>query len=630
MSDLDRIAQELKADTSLEQAEELPGHDKDRALLAQAARVLEGLDLSPATIEFILRLASRESRVSTNRISIPARLEEITSRRLTRVDARLLVLRQARESSRMSAERASTHLGTSVPVLERIEAGETDALLALAPDAVVDYARAIGVDPSEVLRALFQEAGVDKSDRVDSEDRDDQDRRWIVGFFSALEQPTTREEVKRLNWKWTNRSVTRFAGGADPVEEMVARAQAVAVAAKDNGWSGPPFDPIKLAETLRIEVVPNDGVKDARTVPTPTGVRIEFNPNRPRPRIRYSIAHEIGHTLFPDCRAYIRNRASYHDLHGDEWQIESLCNIAAAEFLMPAGSLRTLPGIEPGIDHALSIREQFQVSVEAALIRLVRSWVGSCAMFVVSRADEGHEAPFRLDYVIGSPSWRIPIPKGSSLPTDSLVKDCTTVGFTAKGAEIWFDSTPRLRVECVAIAPFPGSSYTYLVGDAASPRGTDTKLIAHIVNDATTNWGGGGFAQFIRRKWPHVQEDFKSWAVTHPKEYALGRVRPTEVHPGLWIVHMIAQHGYGPSARPRIRYQALQSCLQRTAELAVRLNASVHMPRIGTGQAGGEWSVIEDLVKAQLCEKDIKVSVYDPSGTSPSMRAPEAPPSRTD
>jgi len=74
------------------------------------------------------------------------------------------------------------------------------------------------------------------------------------------------------------------------------------------GWSGPPFDPAVLADMLRIEVRPSQDVLDARLVPEARNVRIEFNPNRSPGRVRYSIAHEIGHTLFPDHAQEARQR----------------------------------------------------------------------------------------------------------------------------------------------------------------------------------------------------------------------------------------------------------------------------------------------------------------------------------
>ena len=439
--------------------------------------------------------------------------------------------------------------------------------------------------------------------------------------------------------------MTQFAKGRDPVAAMLERAQGVAVAAIDAGWKGPPFDPFSLGAYLGIEITANEDVKDARTIPTADGLRIEFNPSRPRPRIRYSIAHEIGHTLFPDCRAYVRNRASYHELRGDEWQIESLCNIAAAEFLMPIGSLAELASEVADIDTALALRERFQVSVEAVLIRMVRSSGPPAAMFAASRVEASDVGDrYRLDYTVGSPTWRFAIPKGSLLPAKSVVAECAAVGFTAKGSEAWSEASARMQVECVGIPPYPNSRHPrvvgilreakrsvepkllmYLVGDATQPRGSGPKLIAHIVNDATSNWGGGGFAQFVRRRWPAVQQEFKVWAATHPDQFQLGRVHIARIEDGLWVAHMVAQRGYGASPKPRIRYEALQSCLQQVAQLATERSASVHMPRIGTGQAGGQWPIIEDLVRDQVCERGIAVTVYDPSGSDASLRTPELP-----
>ena len=48
--------------------------------------------------------------------------------------------------------------------------------------------------------------------------------------------------------------------------------------------------------------------------------------------------------------------------------------------------------------------------------------------------------------------------------------------------------------------------------------------------------------------------------------------------------------------------------------------ASVHMPRIGTGQAGGSWSIIEDLVDNELCAHGVPVTVYD----LPNQRLPNS------
>jgi hypothetical protein len=134
-----------------------------------------------------------------------------------------------------------------------------------------------------------------------------------------------------LTEQWSNPSVLRFARGGDPVEVAAGAAREVVVRAIDAGWTGPPFDPLALADILRIEVVPRDDVREARTVPVgrENRVRIEFNPNRPKGRLRYSIAHEISHTFFEDCGDRVRHRGEDAAVASDDWQLEALCNIAA-------------------------------------------------------------------------------------------------------------------------------------------------------------------------------------------------------------------------------------------------------------------------------------------------------------
>ena len=68
--------------------------------------------------------------------------------------------------------------------------------------------------------------------------------------------------------RWTNESVAALAQGTNPVKKITERAQEVVFKALDAGWSGPPFDPISLAEHLNISIEPRDDIRDARTVPT--------------------------------------------------------------------------------------------------------------------------------------------------------------------------------------------------------------------------------------------------------------------------------------------------------------------------------------------------------------------------
>ena len=172
---------------------------------------------------------------------------------------------------------------------------------------------------------------------------------------------------------WTNPSVLALANGADPVQAIEIKARELALKAMDDGWGGPPFDPLALAEWLGIAIEARSDIPDARLVPSDKGkLLLEYNPMRPRGRLRFSIAHEIAHTLFADCADDVRHRGASPDEGKDNWQLEVLCNLGAAELLMPLGSFSQLAGESLSINTVMEVRKSFDVSVEACLIRLVK------------------------------------------------------------------------------------------------------------------------------------------------------------------------------------------------------------------------------------------------------------------
>jgi O-acetyl-ADP-ribose deacetylase (regulator of RNase III) len=50
---------------------------------------------------------------------------------------------------------------------------------------------------------------------------------------------------------------------------------------------------------------------------------------------------------------------------------------------------------------------------------------------------------------------------------------------------------------------------------------------------------------------------------------------------------------------------------RRMAEFAYEHNASIHMPRIGCGLAGGDWREIEPVIQDELAGRNHDVTVYD-------------------
>ncbi len=429
--------------------------------------------------------------------------------------------------------------------------------------------------------------------------------------------------------RWTNQSVLEFAGESDPITAIENKAREVTLRAFDMGWTGPPFDPLRLADILNLRVSPRADIADARTIPSGKRPLIEFNPNRPRGRVRFSLAHEIAHTFFDDFSAAVRYRTHQRPTD-DSWQLELLCNVAAAEIIMPIGSFRELTDETLTIEQLIKHRQRYDVSMEAILIRAAKLARDTVAAFCASANAAESGERYELEYVIPSGGWTLDLKGGVTLPCESVVTQCTGIGFTAKGTEKWQQTGPRWHIESVGIPPYPNSYKPRVAGiirsgsrakkgwgrierrygDALSPGGAGPKVIAHVVNDRTPNWGGNGFAAAVRRKWPHVQDDFRKWTTSNSRNLRLGNVHITDVAPNLHVAHMVAQKGFGSSMKPRIRYAALQDCLEDLGHLATEIGATIHMPLIGTGHAGGSWTLISELIERVLGKNRLKAFVY--------------------
>jgi len=273
------------------------------------------------------------------------------------------------------------------------------------------------------------------------------------------------------------------------------------------------------------------------------------------------------------------------------------------------------------------------VSVEAALNRVVKLTETPCLALCASRRDES-TSQYYIDYLIPSRTLTFEIEYGLKLPERSCVRECSAIGFTAKNDERWAGKPQTLHVECVGLPPYPNCTFPrvagiavaqtkskpkkqrrieYLRGDATKPRGDENKIIAFIINDKANSWGAG-FAKAVQSKWPLVLEEFRHWKKLHGEEFSLGNVFTAKVERKLKTALMISQHGYGPSKLPRIRYGALYESLKKLAQIAKSEKASVHMPRIGCGQAGGAWDVVSEMVEDTLCLNGVDVMIYDLPG----------------
>lgn len=156
------------------------------------------------------------------------------------------------------------------------------------------------------------------------------------------------------------------------------------------------------------------------------------------------------------------------------------------------------------------------------------------------------------------------------------------------------------------------SEINYVRGDATGPSVKGVKVIAHVCNDAG-GWGKG-FVLAVSRRWPEPEKAYRAWHRDRAaNDFGLGAVQLVQVERHVWVANMIGQHGTrtGSKGVP-VRYEAIDTALSHLAGRAAALDASVHMPRIGCGLAGGKWSRVEPLVTERLVRRGVAVTVYDP------------------
>ncbi len=143
------------------------------------------------------------------------------------------------------------------------------------------------------------------------------------------------------------------------------------------------------------------------------------------------------------------------------------------------------------------------------------------------------------------------------------------------------------------------------------PKAEGNKMIVHICNDIG-GWGKG-FVLAISNKWTEPEKAYRDWHKNRQSnDFALGEVQVIQVSEDIFVGNMIPQQGLkGVHNTVPIRYEAVKLCLSKIAREANTLNASVHMPRIGCGLAGGKWEEIEPIIVKTLSRNNIEVYVYD-------------------
>ena len=154
----------------------------------------------------------------------------------------------------------------------------------------------------------------------------------------------------------------------------------------------------------------------------------------------------------------------------------------------------------------------------------------------------------------------------------------------------------------------------YAVGDATAPKSDGPKIIVHVCNDIGA-WGRG-FVVALSRRWLEPEKLYRAWHRGKTGQpFALGQVQLVNVAPDTWVANLIGQRDIRASGGlAPICYDAVREGLRRVSAEARKLGASIHMPRIGCGLAGGRWEEVGLIVEQELSAHGISVTVYDLPG----------------
>lgn len=135
------------------------------------------------------------------------------------------------------------------------------------------------------------------------------------------------------------RAIMDETGTGDPFEAVRIKARNAVAQYHQLLAESPPFNMRAVASTFGLHWSEDDPrySADSEISPESDGrVVLRVNKSRPETRQRFSIGHEIGHTLFPEYELSVQCRKATDRTWADSNDlIETLCDAAASELLFP-------------------------------------------------------------------------------------------------------------------------------------------------------------------------------------------------------------------------------------------------------------------------------------------------------
>jgi O-acetyl-ADP-ribose deacetylase (regulator of RNase III) len=142
----------------------------------------------------------------------------------------------------------------------------------------------------------------------------------------------------------------------------------------------------------------------------------------------------------------------------------------------------------------------------------------------------------------------------------------------------------------------------YIHGDI---RETELPYIAHGVN--CQDKMGSGVAKALYEKWEDVKIKYHKYCSNVPMGKRLATVEPVKCGDKT-VYNCFTQYNYGNDGTKYVNYYAIAHCFKL---LSISLHGkTLAIPKIGCGQAGGDWKFVEQLINDTVGH-EIEIWVYD-------------------
>jgi hypothetical protein len=239
----------------------------------------------------------------------------------------------------------------------------------------------------------------------------------------------------------------------DPFAAVRHKARSAASHFYETFREPPPFNMRALASLRGLHWSDDDPrySADSEIAPEADGrVVLRINKSRPVSRQRFSIGHEVGHTLFPEYQLSVRCRKAIERSWADaDDLLETLCDVAASELMFPAPWFHDRVGsVALSAESIALLAADYQASRDATVRRLVELYPKALAAVFFSWklkpkekkaikqnrnaiplfADMPFELPepmLRVDYAILNGAFESEcgahIPKDKSIPSDGPI-----------------------------------------------------------------------------------------------------------------------------------------------------------------------------------------------------------------